>query len=65
MVKGYDKEIHSTHNERKPVVAKRFIRTLNKIYKYMTYTNTNYKYNTSNQYNYTYYRSIKIKPFDA
>ena len=30
-------EIYSTHNERKSVVTKRFIRTLkNKIYKYMT-----------------------------
>ena len=32
-----DIEIHSTHNEGKPVVAERFIRTLkNKICKYMT-----------------------------
>ena len=30
-------EMYSTHNERKPVVAERFIRTLNnKTYKYMT-----------------------------
>ena len=29
--------MYSTHNERKSVVAKRFIKTLkNKIYKYMT-----------------------------
>ena len=33
-----DIEIHSTHNEGKSAVAKRFIKTLkNKIYKYMTY----------------------------
>ena len=33
-----DIEIHSTHNEGKCAVAKRFIKTLkNKIYKYMTY----------------------------
>ena len=32
-----DIEMYSTHNERKTVVAERFIRTLkNKIYKYMT-----------------------------
>ena len=32
-----DIEMYSTHNERKPVVAERFIRALkNKIYKYMT-----------------------------
>ena len=30
-------EMHSTHNEGKSVIGKRFIRTLkNKIYKYMT-----------------------------
>ena len=30
-------EIYSTHNERKPVAAERFIRNLNnKTYKYMT-----------------------------
>ena len=32
-----DTEMYSTHNERKSVIAERFIRTLeNKIYKYMT-----------------------------
>ena len=32
-----DIEMYSSHNERKSVVAERFIRTLkNKIYKYMT-----------------------------
>ena len=34
--------MHSTHNEGKSVVAKRFIRTLkNKIYKYMNSTSKN------------------------
>ena len=28
-------EMYSTHNELKSVIAERFIRTLNKIYKYM------------------------------
>ena len=70
MVKEYDKEMHSTNNERKPVVAKRFIRTLNnKIYKYMTPIFKRmyiYKlHDTANQYNHTYYRTSKIKPFDA
>ena len=70
MVKEYDKEMHSTNNERKRVVAKRFIRTLNnKIYKYMTPISKRmyiYKlHDTANQYNHTYYRTIKIKPFDA
>ena len=37
MVKRNNIELYSTHNEGKPVVAKRFIRTLkNKIYKHMT-----------------------------
>ena len=36
-----DIEMYSTHNERKTVVAERFIRTLkNKIYKYMTSVST-------------------------
>ena len=36
-LKGNDIEIYSIHNERKSVVAERFIRTLKtKIYKYMT-----------------------------
>ena len=34
--------MYSTHNERKSVVAERFIRTLkNNIYKYMTSTSKN------------------------
>ena len=36
-LKKNDREIYSTQNERKSVVAERFIRTLkNKIYDYMT-----------------------------
>ena len=36
-LKGNNIEMYSTHNERKSVVAERFIRTLkNKIYKHMT-----------------------------
>ena len=37
-----DIEMYSTHNEGKPVLAKRFIRTLkNKIYKYITSVSKN------------------------
>ena len=37
-----DKEIHSTHNEGKSVIAERFIRTLkNKFHKYMTSVSKN------------------------
>ena len=40
-----DKEMYSTHNEEKSVVAERFIRTLeNKIYKYMTSVPKKYVY---------------------
>ena len=36
-LKNNDTEMYSTHNERKSVIAERFIRTLeNKIYKCMT-----------------------------
>ena len=36
-LKGNDIEMYSIHNEGKPVVAERFIKTLKtKIYKYMT-----------------------------
>ena len=36
-LKNIDTEMYSTRNERKSVIAERFIRTLeNKIYKYMT-----------------------------
>ena len=44
MARKNDINMHSTHNEGKPVVAKRFIRTLkNKIYKYMTSISKNMK----------------------
>ena len=36
MATNIEKEMYPTHNEEKPVVAERFIRTLkNKIYKYV------------------------------
>ena len=62
--------MYSTHNEGKPVVAERFIRTLkSKIYKYMTSISKNVYIgkldNIVNQYNNTYHRTIKIKPIDV
>ena len=36
MARKNDIEMYSTHNEEKSALAKRFIRTLNNIYKYMT-----------------------------
>ena len=60
----------STYNERKSVVAERFIRTLkNKTYKYMTSISKNVYINKLddivNKYNNTYHRTIKIKPVDV
>ena len=59
------KEIYSTHNERKSVVAERFIRILkNKIYKYITSISKNvrsYKLDDIvHKYNNTYHKTIKI-----
>ena len=58
-----DIEIYSADNERKSVVAEKFIRSLrNKIYKYMTSISTNvYKDKLYNIYNST----IKINPVDV
>ena len=54
-------------NERKLVVAERFIRTLkNKIYKHMTPISKNVHYHASDdivdKYNNRYYKTIKMKP---
>ena len=62
--------MYSIHNERKSVVAERFIRTLNtKIYKYMTSVSKNVYIDKlddiANEYNNTYHRTIKIKPVDV
>ena len=63
-------ETYSTHNEGKPVVAERFIRTLkNKIYKHMTAISKNVYINVLNdivdEYNNTYHKTIKTKPIDV
>ena len=62
--------MYSIHNERKSVVAERFIKTLkNKIYKYMTSISKNVYIDKLddivNEYNNTYHRTIKIKPTDV
>ena len=62
--------MYSTHNERKFVVAKRFISTLkNKIYKYMTLVFKNMYIDKSdeivNKNNNTYPSTIKMKSGDV
>ena len=62
--------MYSIFNERKSVVAERFIRTLkNKIYKHMTTISKNVYFNVLddivNKYNNTVHRSIKMKPIDV
>ena len=58
--------MYSTHNERKSIVAEKFIRTLkNKIYKYMSSISKN-EYidkidDIVNKYNNTYHRTIRMK----
>ena len=59
--------MYSTHNERKSVVAERFIRTLkSKIYKHMTAISKNVYIDKLddivNEYNNTYHTTIKMKP---
>ena len=70
MVKRYDIEMYSIHNEGKSTVAKRFIRTLKtKIYKYMTSMSKNVQIGKLDdivgEYNNTYHRKIKMKPVDV
>ena len=63
-------EMYSTHNEGKPVVAEKFIRTLkNKIYKQMTAISKNVYFSVLNdtvdKYNNTCRKTIKMKPIDV
>ena len=65
-----DITMYSTYNERKSVVAERFIRTLkNKLYKHMTVTSKNVYYDVLddivNKYNNTKHSTIKMKPIDV
>ena len=62
--------MYSIHNEGKPVVAERFIRTLKtKIYKYKTSISNNVYIdrldNIVNEYNNTYHRTLKMKSVDV
>ena len=62
--------MYSIHNERKCVVAERFIRALkNNIYKYMTSISKNVYIDKLddivNEYNNTYHRTIKMKSVDV
>ena len=62
--------MYSTYNERKSVVAERFIRNLkNKIFKHMRAVSKNVYfdvlYDVVNKYNNIVHRSIKIKPIDV
>ena len=62
-------ELYSTHNERKSVVAERFITLKSKIYKYMTSISKSFYidklHDIVNKYNNTYQRTIKMKPVDV
>ena len=62
--------MYSAYDERKSVIAERFIRTLkNKIYKYMTSITKNVNIDMSdnivNKYSNTYHSTIKMKPVDV
>ena len=62
-------ETYSTYNERKSVVAERFIRTLkNKIFKHMTAISKSVYFDVLDdivdKYNNTVHKTIKMKPTD-
>ena len=62
--------MYSMHNERKSVIAQRFIRTLkNKIYRYMTSVSKNVYIDKSddrlNKYDNTYHNTVKMKSVDV
>ena len=62
--------MYSTHNEGKPVIVERFIKTLkSKIYKYMTSISENVYIDKLDdivdEYNNTYHTTIKMKPIDV
>ena len=62
--------MYSTHNERKSVVAERFIRNLkSRVYKYMTSISKSVYIDQLDdivsEYSNTYHRTIKMKPIDV
>ena len=70
MIESNNIELYSIHNERKFVVAERFIKTLkNKIYKHMTAISKNVYFDVLDdivdEYNNTYHKTIKMKPIDV
>ena len=69
-LQGKDIVMYSTHDERKSLVAERFIRTFkNKIYNHMTSISKNVYIDKLdeivNEYNNTYHGTIKMKPVDV
>ena len=63
-------KMYSIHNERKSVVAERFIKTLKKkIFKHMTAVSKNVYFDVLNnivdEYNNIYHRTIKMKPINV
>ena len=69
-LKDEEREMYSTYNEGKSVVAERFIRTLkNKLYKHMTAIGQNVYWNVFDdvvaKYNNTINKSIGMKPKDV
>ena len=69
-LKDNDISMYSTYNERKSVVAERFIRTLkNNIYKHMITISENVYFDVLDdivdKYNNTYHKTIKMKPADV
>ena len=69
-LKNNDISMYSTYNERKSVVAERFIKTLkNKLYKHMTAVSRNVYYDVLNdivkKYNNIWHSTIKMKPKDV
>ena len=69
-LKDNDISVYSTHNEGKPVIVERFIKTLkNKIYKHMTTVVKNVYFDDLDdivdKYNNTYHSLIKMKPKDV
>ena len=63
-------EMYSTYNERKSVVAERFIRTLkNKMFKHMTVISKNIYFDVLDdivdKYNNTVHKTVKMKPIEV
>ena len=69
IIQKNDIEMYSTHNNRKSVIAERFLRTLkNKIHKYMTSVSKNVYIDKLddivNKHNNTYHTTSKATPDD-